>query len=107
MAHAYQKIGITNTLAVDWKILAGKGYLSAATTTRVVGEVVADWLFTEILQNHSKSLANVHLVGHSLGAHVSGFMGKRFMNLTGDVKVGRITGRYHLLFMNFMIFTFS
>lgn len=33
----------------------------------------------------------MHLIGHSLGAHVSGFAGKTFKKLTG-YQIDRITG---------------
>ena len=35
----------------------------------------------------SLTLDNVHLIGHSLGSHIAGYVGK---NLTGSI--GRITG---------------
>jgi hypothetical protein len=34
---------------------------------------------------------SIHVIGHSLGAHISGFTGKYFTTLTGK-KLGRITG---------------
>jgi len=34
----------------------------------------------------------IHLIGHSLGAHVVGFMGKKYEELTGE-KIPRITGQ--------------
>lgn len=36
-------------------------------------------------------LKKLHLVGHSLGAHLAGFAGKKLQELTGK-KAGRITG---------------
>uniref|UniRef100_A0A2A4J690 Lipase domain-containing protein n=1 Tax=Heliothis virescens TaxID=7102 RepID=A0A2A4J690_HELVI len=35
--------------------------------------------------------SDIHLIGHSLGSHISGFAGKSFTDLTGH-RVGRITG---------------
>ncbi|CAG9793123.1 unnamed protein product [Diatraea saccharalis] len=35
--------------------------------------------------------SSIHIVGHSLGAQISGFTGKQFLNLTGR-RVGRISG---------------
>ena len=34
----------------------------------------------------------LHVIGHSLGAHVSGFIGKKYQELTGN-KLPRITGK--------------
>ena len=34
----------------------------------------------------------LHVIGHSLGAHVSGFIGKKYQELTGS-KLPRITGK--------------
>ncbi|KAJ8966507.1 hypothetical protein NQ317_019652 [Molorchus minor] len=36
-------------------------------------------------------LENIHLIGHSLGAHVAGFAAKKIKELTGE-KIGRISG---------------
>lgn len=41
--------------------------------------------------NYSANLSNIHVVGHSLGAHIAAFAGKRVQNRTG-VNLGRITG---------------
>lgn len=38
-------------------------------------------------------MQNVHVVGHSLGAHVAGFMGKQIISLSSRSQIlGRITG---------------
>lgn len=34
----------------------------------------------------------IHLIGHSLGAHISGFAGKGYQSLTYGQKLPRITG---------------
>ncbi|KAK9703917.1 Lipase [Popillia japonica] len=48
--------------------------------------------FIVILSNtRGIPLSNVHLVGHSLGAHLSGFTGKNIQQQSG-LTVGRITG---------------
>nr|XP_033790561.1 endothelial lipase isoform X2 [Geotrypetes seraphini] len=76
----------SNVVVVDWLVLAHQLYPRAVNNTKVVGKEIAkllDWL-QEKLQ---LSLANVHLIGYSLGAHVAGFAGS-LVNGT----VGRITG---------------
>lgn len=75
-----------NVVVVDWLPLAHQLYSDAVNNTRVVGQRVArmlDWL----QEKEEFSLANVHLIGYSLGAHVAGYAGN-FVKGT----LGRITG---------------
>uniref|UniRef100_A0AAR5NZK7 Lipase domain-containing protein n=1 Tax=Dendroctonus ponderosae TaxID=77166 RepID=A0AAR5NZK7_DENPD len=91
MATAYHGIGIRNTLAVDWAEPASTiNYVGSARATLNVGRLVAEWLVS-YLENNATLIQNLHLVGHSLGAHISAFIGQTIYNLT-DVKVGRISG---------------
>uniref|UniRef100_A0A8C4FDW6 Triacylglycerol lipase n=1 Tax=Catagonus wagneri TaxID=51154 RepID=A0A8C4FDW6_9CETA len=74
-----------NCICVDWKKGSQTTYTQAANNVRVVGAQVAQML--AILQvNYSYSPSQVHLIGHSLGAHVAGEAGSRTPGL------GRITG---------------
>lgn len=92
MSRAYHNVGISNTLAVDWVEPASTiNYVGSARATRNVGRLVAEWLVS-YLGNNATLIGNLHLVGHSLGAHISAFIGQTVYNLTA-VKVGRITGR--------------
>ena len=86
-----------NVIAVDWGKLATPAfgtlgtafYSSAVSNVKVVGQRLGD--FISWLSNQSLiDVENTHLVGHSLGAHVSGWAGNTVTNLTGKT-VGRIT----------------
>ena len=87
-----------NIVAVDWGQLATpKGLLPeafyglATNNVAVVGRRVSEFLVYLKEQNALKGTDDIHLVGHSLGAHVSGKAGRYFTQSTG-VLLGRITG---------------
>uniref|UniRef100_A0A8C9FSD2 Triacylglycerol lipase n=1 Tax=Pavo cristatus TaxID=9049 RepID=A0A8C9FSD2_PAVCR len=73
-----------NCIAVSWKKGARCQYTQASNNVRVVGAEIA--YFVNVLDQYSYSPANVHIIGHSLGAHVAGEAGKRRPG------IGRITG---------------
>ena len=75
----------TNVVIVDWGHGSGWPYTQAAANTRVVGAEVAK-LIEFLVAEGKANIANFHLIGHSLGAHVAGYAGEA---LTG---LGRITG---------------
>jgi pancreatic triacylglycerol lipase len=62
-------------------------YLLAVANTRVVGAMVAVFIQRLVSVTNAKP-EQIHLIGYSLGAHVSGYVGERIMN----PKIGRITG---------------
>ncbi|XP_051012714.1 hepatic triacylglycerol lipase isoform X2 [Acomys russatus] len=77
-----------NVGLVEWISLAYQHYAVAVRNTRVVGQKVAAlllWLEESVKFSRSK----VHLIGYSLGAHVSGFAGSA---MGGKRRIGRITG---------------
>ncbi|XP_004855791.1 hepatic triacylglycerol lipase [Heterocephalus glaber] len=77
-----------NVGLADWLPLAHNHYAISVRSARLVGQEVAAVLrWLEESEDFSRS--NVHLVGYSLGAHVSGFAGS---SIGGKHKIGRITG---------------
>lgn len=79
-------------MVVDWTMYSTRiNYPEAAKNTRVVGKYIARFLMTLKSKNAIPSWDSVHIIGYSLGAHVSGMVGEKIHRLTG-YKVGRITG---------------
>ena len=89
-----------NIIIVDWSalgtpntgtLLAPAFYDLAVNNVPIVGRTVAEFLVFLMEQKALRSPKDIHLVGHSLGAHVSGMAGTYFQNLTGQL-VARISG---------------
>ncbi|XP_071118489.1 pancreatic triacylglycerol lipase-like [Haliotis cracherodii] len=82
------KKGSMNVVVVDWRKGASAfDYQQAVADIRVVGAMTAR-LLTK-LQEQGADSATFHMIGHSLGAHVAGYAGRRN---TDTGRVGRITG---------------
>ncbi|XP_062435710.1 pancreatic triacylglycerol lipase-like [Rhea pennata] len=74
-----------NCICIDWKKGSRCQYTQASNNIRVVGAEIA--YFVNVLrEKFGYSPANVHLIGHSLGAHAAGEAGRRMP------EIGRITG---------------
>ncbi|XP_050540541.1 LOW QUALITY PROTEIN: uncharacterized protein LOC126905138 [Daktulosphaira vitifoliae] len=83
---AYLKQRDANVFLVDW----GKGsfslnYLQVASNTRIVGAELARF-GKYLAKQHGLDPSKIHLMGHSLGAHITSYFAKNFPG------VGRITG---------------
>ncbi|GIY11413.1 inactive pancreatic lipase-related protein 1 [Caerostris extrusa] len=74
-----------NVIVVNWTNFNQPPYLLAALNAVLVGRQVAN-LIKYLEANKGVDPQNVHLIGHSLGAHLAGTAGKNTPNL------GRITG---------------
>ena len=67
-------------------------YYSAAKNTETVGKFIGKKLVIDILINTlDQNPKKIHAIGHSLGAHVSGHIGREVQN-SNNAKIGRVTG---------------
>ncbi|XP_044735396.1 phospholipase A1-like [Chrysoperla carnea] len=81
--NSYLNSGRYNVIVVDWRKLArAPWYLTASKNTRLVGQTTAQ-LIDNLVQGAGMKLENLHIIGHSLGAHTAGIAGK-------NVKSGRV-----------------
>ncbi|OXA64054.1 Pancreatic lipase-related protein 2 [Folsomia candida] len=89
--HGHAKL--YNIVVVDWSKLAGDwigDYLSSINHVVPVGKTIGLFI-TRLLSNHKiGSYSQIHVIGHSLGAHVSGAAGGYVIEHGG--KIGRISG---------------
>ncbi len=86
----YLRAGDYNVVAVDWSKLASwDNYPQAASNTILVGEHVGEML-SDLIRKTGLNPKNIHIIGHSLGSHVSGHIGRQIQR-SGLGKIGRIT----------------
>lgn len=76
-------------ILVDWSAADSYNYISSRVQVAAVGQLVAA-MVAQLVTAAGMELADLHLVGHSLGAHIMGFAG-RTAGL-GSAGKGRITG---------------
>ncbi len=74
-----------NVITVDWSKGNGFPYDQATANSQIVGAEIAKLINTMISTKNAKAV-DFHLIGHSLGSHISGYAGSRVPGL------GRITG---------------
>ena len=67
-------------------------YFSAAKHTETVGKFIGKKLVIDILINTlDQNPKKIHTIGHSLGAHISGHIGRE-VKKRNNAKIGRVTG---------------
>lgn len=88
--NAYHSKGFQQIYGVNWEHYANLNYLAASEATQDVGRIVGKFIIN-LIGNNTAHLSRVHIIGHSLGAHVAGFAGKAVQNAL-NASVGRITG---------------
>ncbi|CAH1183842.1 unnamed protein product [Phaedon cochleariae] len=78
-------LGPHNVVYVNWSKAGNKSYRVSSANIKPVGRFIAQFLVSSGVPP-----GNVQLIGHSLGSHLAGFVGKSTFELTGK-KLGRIT----------------
>ncbi|XP_054261495.1 inactive pancreatic lipase-related protein 1-like isoform X2 [Macrosteles quadrilineatus] len=79
------KYGDMNVFEVDWDKGSLPPYTQATANTRLVGLEIA-FFINHLKDKYGLDPADIHLIGHSLGAHTAGYAGQNIVGL------GRITG---------------
>lgn len=82
--------GKSSVVVVDWGEGSSPPYTQAVANIRLVGVITAHVMFMIKEQLNMKNLDNVHMLGHSLGSHLSGYAGDTLQKRFG-LKLGRIT----------------
>ncbi|CAH2323206.1 pancreatic triacylglycerol lipase-like [Pelobates cultripes] len=85
MCKAMLEVEDVNCFCIDWSGGSLTLYTQASNNVRVVGALVAYFIDT-LVNNFRHSPSQIHIIGHSLGAHIAGEVGKRRPG------IGRITG---------------
>jgi pimeloyl-ACP methyl ester carboxylesterase len=81
--------GQVNVVVVDWHKASKDVYPRSASSTQTAGKSLAEFILS--LRNiYPIDSDRVHLIGHSLGAHLSAFAGKHLAQR--NVTIGQITG---------------
>lgn len=85
LKNAYLSKGPHNIFYIDWSKAGNKTYEISGANTKPIGAFVGDFLIASGI-----CLDKIHVIGHSMGSHLAGFIGKHIFNQTGE-KIYRIT----------------
>jgi len=88
---AWLSRGDFNLIVVDWAGSRTENYVSAAKAVESAGFKVGE-MIEHLHRNFDMPVKNLEIIGHSLGAHVAGFAGKRVAELLNSEKVHAIVG---------------
>ncbi|XP_064104797.1 pancreatic triacylglycerol lipase-like isoform X3 [Macrobrachium nipponense] len=78
-----------NVIVLDWLSGSGPPYTQTVANIRLIGAITGRFIL-DLRDFFGVSPSHVHMVGHSLGAHLAGYTGEYLK--TQDAKLGRITG---------------
>ncbi|EDW52995.1 pancreatic triacylglycerol lipase [Drosophila sechellia] len=88
---AHEPEGRAAVVLIDWGGGASPPYVQAVANIRLVGAITAHVVHMLYEELRLPNLDNVHIIGHSLGAHLSGYAGYHLQHDFG-LKPARITG---------------
>ncbi|KAF5301941.1 hypothetical protein FQR65_LT08676 [Abscondita terminalis] len=80
-----------NIIVIDWHGGSDPPYSQAVANIRLVGAIAAHLLADLARHTGEKKLKHVHSIGHSLGAHLSAYIGYTLQK-DFNLKLGRISG---------------
>ena len=83
---AYLQRGLDNIVLLDWSAFSKGSYFQVASHAKVIAEQAAIALHK--LVSAGLNVDSLHVVGHSLGAQVAGFIGRYL-----DFELPRVTGK--------------
>uniref|UniRef100_A0A0C9RDL8 phospholipase A1 n=1 Tax=Fopius arisanus TaxID=64838 RepID=A0A0C9RDL8_9HYME len=98
MEEAFHRWGNVNVIVVDWSAHGNTwNYYKAAVNARIVGQEISKFLSHIVNATREQSVpeaswAPIHMVGHSLGAHICGITADYFKNYSTPWEIKRITG---------------
>lgn len=75
MAYEFLEKEDCTVIIIDWGRGSGPPYTQAVANTRLVGVIAAHLLAEFSKYTGKRKLDHVHCVGHSLGAHLCGYIG--------------------------------
>lgn len=87
----YAKLNSYNVIVVNWLKLSRTLYPVTVSfcLTKVAQRIIDFILF---VKNYGTTLSSITLVGHSLGAHTSGLVGRTLLQMNSNDKIGNIIG---------------
>lgn len=88
---AYLRCGDFNVITVDWSIVSRTDYAHARTRVDEIGDVIADVINYFAIQNVLDT-TETYIIGHSMGAHISGRAGRSLGGVGGVPRLGAIVG---------------
>ncbi|XP_011312092.1 pancreatic triacylglycerol lipase-like [Fopius arisanus] len=96
MIDAYLELDDVNIIVVDWKCYSDVvlfQYYKAVAKCKVTSSEITKFIMRVVeTYPQAQTWGNIHMIGHSLGAHVSGMTGRQLISLKSKWRVARITG---------------